>query len=226
MHVYQVGEFLQKLFGLLQERNYTTTRARSQTSNASVGRPIKGKDNGLFLTFFAEILSHGSAKKPFIRDKAVSSHGRCRWYMLLLAVTDENIIHRVVHSLQQTWPGCIAGKSVSFVLVTSKMERAVAFAFEMPTPIYVQRVISVVEMGAIACTMLPQRMSVVLDHFIQSNLSISADEQTHVHLREACHQAKQQEVFAVVARMTSYLEFFPEKEISVPVAEFVTGDAS
>ena len=217
MHVNHVGDFLQQLFGLLQDRHYTTIRQRTIASDS---RPINSEDNYLFDRFFVETLSHGSVQEPFIRDKAVSTYGRCRWYLLLLAVMDENIVHRVVHSLQEKWPGCSAGKSVAFVLATSNLERAVAFAFQMPTPLYVQEVISVVEMGAIACTMLPRRASVKLDRFIDSHISISGVEQTNVRLSEACHHTQQQDVFAVVASMASYLEFSnPADGMSVPVAE-------
>jgi hypothetical protein len=94
----------------------------------------------------------------------------------------------------------------------------------MPTSVYVQKVISLVEMGAIACTMLPQRVAIKLERFTKTH--VSGNVQTHVYVSEACHHTQEQEVFAVVANMTSYLGFsIPENDISVPVA-VSTGDTS
>ena len=138
-------------------------------------------------------------------------------------------------------------------LLISNMERAVAFAFAMPEPVRAQKVLSMVELGVVACDHWLWQASRIgtrvcfstdlgwccLDNHSRPrrkqkqiplcscfghpargcNPKAKADPMTQVLLREACHN-QQQEVFAVVASTTYYLDFpAPAVALAVPAAQ-------
>lgn len=76
-----------------------------------------------------------------------------------------------------------------------------------------------VSLVVIACTMLPRRVALSLEWFSKQHDPTSDKPSKQVVLHEAC-SGHQQEVIAVVARMTSYLEFHVQVDaIAVPAAQ-------
>jgi len=218
VQVYTVDVFLQKLLDLLQDPAYSSFRKRHKSGNND-SHPVHYTDRDMFHEFWIRIGSHGSVKQVVCRDVAKSKYGTSKWYMLLLPVQDDSIIYRVVHSLQKQWPGCSACMSVSLVLQTFDKERAIVFSFTMQEPVWTQQVLAMLEMGVIACTMLPRRVALSLEWFSKQHDPTSDKPSKQVVLHEAC-SGHQQEVIAVVARMTSYLEFHVQVDaIAVPAAQ-------
>ena len=203
--VFLVGDFLLLLLALLQTPRYSCFSKRHKAESHHP-RPVISQDNAMFHNFWHTICLHGVSDKKTYSKVAVSTYGKSKWYMLLLPVKDDNVIHRVVHSLQKQWPGCSAGMSIALVLSTFQKERTLLFAFAMPEPVYAQQVASAFGMGVIACTMLPRRVSKSLEWFFKQHYDESCTKQTQVPFPEACF-AEQQQVFAVVAKMASYIEF-------------------
>ena len=200
--VHRVGKFLQLVLEMLQATCYSKFRKRHPPAKH---QPYpEYKDSDMFHNFWNAISSHGRLDCATYRNKAVSMYGQSKWFMVFLPIPDMNIIHRVVHSLEKQWPGCSAGISVAIVMSTFNVEKGILFAFVLPKIVYAQQVATSMGLGVIACTLLPKRVSVSLEWFFNSNYVEGVKRQ--VPLSDACN-GDQQQVFAMVAKMNSYMEF-------------------
>lgn len=215
VRVFTLDKFIQRLLGLLQEPSYSSFRKRHKAGNNDC-HPLVYTDNDMFHAFWQQIVSHGSVAERAFQDVAVSTYGKSTWYLLLLSVEDDNVLHRLVHSLEKEWPGCSSGISIVMDLFTFDQERVVIFAWKMPERVYAQRVFSVVQKGVLAYTMVPKRVALSLEWFAKKHIPTAG--KTFVFLSEAC--IKQQEVIAVVAPMTSYMPFpITAEEVAGPAAQ-------
>ena len=213
--MFTLDKFIQRLLGLLQEPSYSSFRKRHKAGNNDC-HPVVYTDNDMFHAFWQQIVSHGSVAERAFQDVAVSTYGKSTWYMLLLPIEDENVTHRLTHSLEKEWPGCSSGMSVTIALLTSNQERVAMFAWKMPGPVYAQRVFSVVQKGVLAYTMVPKRVALSLEWFAKKHTPTTG--RTEVCLSKAC--IEQQEVIAVVALMTHYMRFpITAEEVAGPAAQ-------
>jgi hypothetical protein len=197
-----LGDFFEQLLALLRNRvNNPHFKKRKRDKNTMCNFRYQDGDNFIYREFWRGLDSHGATfeytSDPFQNNS--------KWYLVLLPVTDDNIIHRIVRSLEKEWPdSSLNTMSVAMVLYTLGEECAVAFMFSMSKTRSVQKVVSVLGKGVIACTMLPWRVAKCVEWFFNANYRDGVQEQ--VTLAETWNDdILEQQVIVIVTPMHNYM---------------------
>jgi hypothetical protein len=194
----RLGDFFEQLLNLLAHNPKFKGRKRDRHKVCKCRD--RETDNVIYRDFWRGLDSHGET----LTRTSTGFHNSSKWYLLLLPVTDDSIIHRIVRSLEKKWPdSTLEALSVAMVLSTLREERAVFFMFSMPRVQQVKQIVSVLGPGVIACTMLPKRVSKLVELFFNKNHR--GDGQAQVTLTKTWdNDILEQDVVAHVAPMRIY----------------------